>query len=139
MQDFNDNQISEEDEEKEETGHETKFGPYQSLANQLALRNNQNNAHVRYYERPFYLTENSAASREEEPQFEDRRTKKGGFDSKHLIGAIRGNSQIPLSILDNIDTIRRGLLRELIMRRQREELLSNIQESEDFKDKIGRR
>ena len=138
MQDFNDNQISEEDEEKEETGHETKFGSYHSLANQLALKNNQNNARVRYYERPVYLTENSAALREEEPQFEERRTKKG-FDSKHLIGAIRGNSQIPLSILDNIDTIRRGLLRELIMRRQREELLSNIQESEDFKDKIGRR
>ena len=138
MQDFNDKQISEEDEEKEETGHETKFGPYHASANQLALRNNQNNAPVRYYERPFYLTENSAASREEVPQFEERRTKKG-FDSKHLIGAIRGNSQIPLSILDNIDTIRRGLLRELIMRRQREELLSNIQESENFKDQIGKR
>ena len=142
MQDFNGNQqISDEDEEKEETGHETKLGSFYALAKQLAWRNNHNNAALSRYneESPFYLTENSPASREiEEDQFEHQRSKKG-FDSKHLMGAIRGNSQIPLSILDNIDTIRRGLLRELIMRRQREELLSNIQESENFKDRIGRR
>lgn len=71
---------------------------------------------------------------------QDRQRARKRVDSKDLFGAIRGGgNQIPLSILDNIDTIRRGLMRELIMRRREQEMLDRMRSSEEFKNLVGKR
>lgn len=52
----------------------------------------------------------------------------------------RGRSTtVPLSILDNIDTLRRGLMRELTLRRMAQDRMSMVRSSEDFKQSKGRR
>ena len=58
-------------------------------------------------------------------------------DPPHNYG--RSRNGIPLSILDNIDTLRRGLMRELALRRLVEGRREMINSSEKFKNKLGRR
>ena len=55
--------------------------------------------------------------------------------------ATRSRSVMPLtmSIVDNIDTLRRGLLRELALRRIAKARFEDIRSSEEFKSKVGRR
>jgi hypothetical protein len=51
----------------------------------------------------------------------------------------RGQGGIPLSILDNLDTLRRDLMRAIALRRQLHNRRQMVRTSEDFKDKLGRR
>jgi len=52
------------------------------------------------------------------------------------LGESRG---LQLSILDNINTLRKGLMRELAMRRRQQQQISRLRESERFKDGIGKK
>ena len=58
-------------------------------------------------------------------------------DKTILLG--RGNGGVPLSILDNIDTLRRGLMRELAMRRLQQDTIQSLRSSERRKTEIGKR
>lgn len=51
----------------------------------------------------------------------------------------RGRHAVPLSILDNIDTLRRGLMRELALRRLEQDRREMVKSSEDFKKMVGRK
>jgi len=55
------------------------------------------------------------------------------------INGIRLRNAIPLSIMDNIDTLRRGLMRELALRRMAEQRREMVKTSEDLKNSIGKR
>ena len=51
----------------------------------------------------------------------------------------RVRNAVPLSIMDNIDTLRRGLMRELALRRLAQERHEMVKSSEVFKNSIGKR
>ena len=51
----------------------------------------------------------------------------------------RNRHAVPLSILDNIDTLRRGLMRELALRRLEQDRREMVKSSEDFKKMVGRK
>merc|ERR1712012_56731 len=53
-------------------------------------------------------------------------------------GALDESRGLQLSILDNINTLRKGLMRELAMRRRQQEQITRLRESERFKDGIGK-
>jgi len=57
---------------------------------------------------------------------------------KFLIQGNRMRNAVPLSIMDNIDTLRRGLMRELALRRLSQERRTMVKSSEDFKNSIGK-
>lgn len=56
----------------------------------------------------------------------------------HMNG-IRLRNAIPLSIMDNIDTLRRGLMRELALRRLAQERHEMVKTSEELKNSLGKR
>jgi len=59
-------------------------------------------------------------------------------NANHMNG-IRLRNAIPLSIMDNIDTLRRGLMRELALRRLAHERHEMVKSSEELKNSLGKR
>ena len=57
----------------------------------------------------------------------------------HNMNGIRLRNAIPLSIMDNIDTLRRGLMRELALRRLAQERHEMVKTSEELKNSLGKR
>jgi hypothetical protein len=55
------------------------------------------------------------------------------------MNGIRLRNAIPLSIMDNIDTLRRGLMRELALRRLAQERHEMVKTSEELKNSLGKR
>jgi hypothetical protein len=61
---------------------------------------------------------------------------------KRREGPVQGNrmrNAVPLSIMDNIDTLRRGLMRELALRRLAQERHEMVKTSEELKNSLGKR
>lgn len=67
-------------------------------------------------------------------------TRKRGSGDMHASAPFSTRGRIePLSILDNIDTLRRGLMRELALRRLAQDRREMVKTSEFFKQQVGKR